>query len=365
MEHIYQALALGLGLGVLGTIADFIPQVWSARLLREFRRARRWRRAITDVSDEIARQGDTIHVGEITSDVTIRDYDKTADIADPEIQDDSEQNFKIDQGKYFNIAVNDVDRVQSQPALLPRFTNRAAYELALNYDNYIRGLYIGSGQSGFETTGDITGKSKPTAAAKSLQKQRLVVAGIQDGGVAGNTDRATYTAACKAFAEEIFFLQRLLLDLNWPFGNEDTGGEGGSGSGEQPYAIINTKSYEALTWYVLMEFGGTGALQDSTVRGGFMRQLFGFNFVPDPGMPNADPVANKVGKVQIAIGMPAGIYSAEQIRQTEAYRPEKRFQDAVKGLSLYGGARVDATQLFAVVQAAGTAVGKFDVNGAG
>ena len=259
-----------------------------------------------------------------------------------------------------------MDRVQSQPALLPRFTNEAAYQLALNYDAYIRGLYIGTGQGSFEGTGDLTGKAKPTAAAKSIQKQRLVIAGVKNGGIAGNTDRATYTAACKAFAEELFFLQRLLLDMNWPIANEDTGGEGGEGGGPRPYAIINTKSYEALTWYILQEFGqGSGELQDARVRGGFMKQLFGFNFVPDPGMSNANPVANKVGKVQVAIGMPAGIYSAEQIRQTEAYRPEKRFQDAVKGLSVYGGQRVDATKLFAVVQAAGTAIGKFDVNGAG
>lgn len=351
------------GMVLFGAIGNFIPQVWSARLIREFRRARRWRRAITDVSDEIARQGDTIHVGEIVSEATIRTYSKTTDIEAPEIQDDYEQSFEINVMKYFNIGVNDVDRVQSQPALLPRFTSDAAYKLALDYDAYIRGLYLGSGQSGFETDGDITGKSRPRLAAKSLQKQRLVIEGVLDGGIAGNTDKATYTAACTKLAEEVFFpMQRRLLDLNWPGIGEDSGGEGGEGGGPRPYCMVNTKTYEALTWYVLQKTGGTGALSDAAVRGGLLRRIFGFEITPDPGMSNANAATNKVGKAQACIGLPMAIYSAEQIRSMEAYRPEKRFQDAVKGLSVYGGSRVDAEKIFCVVQGNGSAVGANDAD---
>ena len=345
-------------------ISNFIPEVWSARLLTAFRRARRWRTAVTDVSDEIERQGDTIHVGEVVSSVTIRDYSKTTDLADPEIQTDYDDSFTISQMKYFNIGVNDVDRVQSQPALLPRFTNEAGYQLALTHDAYVRGLYIGG------TTGNNSllvtkpnGKTKASAAADTLRKQRLIIAGVENGGVGGNTDRATYVKACTALAEELFFLQKVLLDLNWPIG-EDTGGESGQGGGPGVYAFCNTKTYEALTFYLLNLTGGSGSIQDAAVRGGFMRQLFGFNLVPDPGMSNANAAANKIGQPQILIGMPDAIYLAEQIRQTEAYRPEKRFQDAVKGLSVYGGKRVDASKLFAVIAAKGTALtNSNDVNG--
>lgn len=344
------------------TISNFIPQVWSARLLTAFRRARRWRSAVTDVSDEIARQGDTIHVGEVVSSVAIKDYDKARDIDAPELQTDYDDTFSIDQGNYFNIGVNDVDRVQSQPALLPRFTDEAGYQLALKHDAYVRGLFIGSGQNGFETTNP-NGKTKASAAANTLKRQRLVIAGINNGGIAGYATEDAYTKACEQFAHDLFFLQRILLDKDWPLAGETTGGEGGEGAGPTVYALCNTKSYEALTWYLLQSFGGTGALQDAAVRGGFIRQLFGLNILPDRGMSNADTADNTVGEVQVAIGMSAGIYLAEQIRRTEAYRPEKRFQDAVKGLSVYGGKRVDATKLFAVVQAKGTAIGKNDVNG--
>ena len=352
----------GAGVVYFGAISAFIPQVWSARLLQAFRRARRWRRAVTDVSDEIRRQGDTIHVGEIVSSVTIRAYDKTRDIEAPELQTDYDDTFSVDQGNYFNIGVNDVDRVQSQPALLPRFTDEAGYALALEHDAFVRSLFIGSGQNGFETTNP-NGKAKASADANTLKRQRLVIAGIQDGGLAGYADEAAYTTACEQFAHDLFFLQRILLDKDWPLAGEDTGGEGGEGAGPTPYAICNTKTYEALTWFLLQMDNGSGVVQDAAVRGGFIRQLFGLDIRPDRGMSNANAATNGVGRVQIAIGMNAGIYLAEQIRQTEAYRPEKRFQDAVKGLSVYGGKRVDATKLFAVVQADGNKVGVQDVNG--
>ena len=345
-----------------GAIGTFIPQVWSARLLAAFRRARRWRPAVTDVSDEIVRQGDTIHVGEIVSDVTIRDYSKTADINAPEIQTDYDDSFEIDQMKYFNIGVNDVDRVQSQPALLPRFTDEAGYQLALTHDAYVRSLYLGTGQNGLETANP-NGKTKASAAANTLKRQRLVITGILDGGIGAYTDEAAYTTACEQLAHDLFFLQRTLLDKNWPLAGETTGGEGGEGAGPTPYAFCNTKTYEALTWFLLQMDNGSGVVQDAAVRGGFIKQLFGLNIVPDPGMVNTNAGGNAIGKAQICIGMNNAIYLAEQIRQTEAYRPEKRFQDAVKGLSVYGGKRVDATKVFAVVQAAGTAVGKQDVNG--
>ena len=378
-------------------IGSFIPQVWSARLLREFRRARRWRRTITDVSDEIARQGDQIHVGEITSDPTIHDYDKTVDIAAPEIQSDYEDSLHINQGKYFNLAVNDVDRVQSQPELLPRFTSKAGYKLALEWDGFIRSIYNGdvtdagaagpaSGRFGSAgnalAPGTLTAKTKPSAADNSLRKQRLIIKGIAEHGPAdaAYADRAAYLAACEELVEgSLFPLARILADQDWPIMDDD-GGVGGEGAGERPYAIANLKTVEAVTYYFLKKYGsqGTGQLSDEQiVQGGFIREVLGFDLIPDKGMSNGDPdgltgfaaADGSVGYPQICIGMRAGIYSAEQIRETEAYRPEKRFQDAVKGLSVYGAKRVDGTMLFAVVQGVdGTAankkvVGRYDVRG--
>ena len=392
-------------------IGNFIPQVWSARLLREFRRARRWRRVVTDVSDEIARQGDTIHVGQIISEPTIKDYNldrslETAgirgDIEAPEYQDDGELSFKVNQGKYFNIAVNDVDRVQSKPALLPRFTSKAGYKLGHVWDRFIQRIYIDNNAANGTKAdrlgavvaangtallalapGDLTGKAKPgftdeteaNAVNPALTKSRYIIEGIKQHR-SDYTDDAAYLSACKKLVEEdLFGLQRILAEKDWPGFVTGSGGEGGDGGESGLYAICNLKTIEAITYYFLKEYGsqGSGRISDQEIRGGgFIASVLGFSLVPDVGMTNLDPTAGtngNVGAVQIAMGMRAGIYSAEQIRQTEAYRPEKRFDDAVKGLSVYGASRVDASMLMAVVQGidgTGTnkkVVGRYDVRG--
>ena len=371
----------------LGAIGSFIPQVWSARLLREFRRARYWRRAITDVSDEIARQGDQIHLGEVISEPTIRDYNKNVDIADPEIQADYEDSLHINQGKYFNVGVNDVDRIQSKPELLPRFTSKAGYKLALEWDGFIRAVFNGDVEDGTQGTysanvgpasgrfgssgaslnpSSLTGKAKPSAAANSLRRQRAIIQGVKKNGpqdyASLDTGNDSYLAACVRLVEqELFPLRRILAARKWPTIIDGDGGESGAGGGERPYAIANLKTIEAVTFYLLKKFGsqGTGRIADEIiVQGGLMREILGFDLIPDAGMSNDDPkdltgftkADGSVGYPQICIGMRAGIYSAEQIRETEAYRPEARFQDAVKGLSVYGAKRVDGTMLFAVVQ---------------
>ena len=57
-------------------------------------------------------------------------------------------------------------------------------------------------------------------------------------------------------------------------------------------------------------------------------------------------VPNTAGtKYKLIAGTNRGGSYAEQILKTEAYRPEKRFADAVKGLHLYGAKVVDPKRL--------------------
>ena len=52
-----------------------------------------------------------------------------------------------------------------------------------------------------------------------------------------------------------------------------------------------------------------------------------------------------VSKYKILAGTRAATSYAEQILKTEAYRPEKRFSDAIKGLHVYGAKVVQGKSL--------------------
>jgi hypothetical protein len=59
------------------------------------------------------------------------------------------------------------------------------------------------------------------------------------------------------------------------------------------------------------------------------------NNVPTVAAPMG--AANQVTRHKVIAGHNMAMTFADQINQVEAYRPEKRFADAVKGLHLYGG----------------------------
>ena len=52
-------------------------------------------------------------------------------------------------------------------------------------------------------------------------------------------------------------------------------------------------------------------------------------------LSNNVPVVS-TDKYKVMAGYPGAITFAEQVNKLEAYRPEKRFADAMKGLLLYG-----------------------------
>ena len=94
------------------SVANFIPTIWSARLLRHLDKRHVYLNLLNrDYEGEIKNFGDTVKVNQIGN-VTIKDYTKGEDIEAPEDLSGEQQELKIDQAKYFNFAVEDVDNAQ-------------------------------------------------------------------------------------------------------------------------------------------------------------------------------------------------------------------------------------------------------------
>lgn len=265
------------------SLDNFIPQIWSARLLSNLQKSLVYGQAgvvNTDYEGEISQYGDTVKINSIGA-VTIGDYVKNNDVEGPETLTDAQTHLTIDQAKYFNFQVDDIDAAQQKPKVMDEAMREAAYGLADVADQYVASLY--TGVSDKNIIGDDT---TPEVLSKDNVYDMLVDLGV------------------------------LLTDAKVPR--------------EGRWVIVAPWVYGLLLKddrFIHVSKAGT----DQGLRNGIVGRAAGFDILESHNVPNVDGT-----KYKIIAGHPMAISKAEQINSVEAYRPEKRFADAVKGLHLYG-----------------------------
>ncbi|MCV4566237.1 hypothetical protein OFB72_27140, partial [Escherichia coli] len=79
-----------------------------------------------DYEGEIKEAGGRVKIASIGQ-ITVSDYVRDSDIADPEPLLDSEQMLVIDQQKYFNFYVDSIDKRQTNIEAMDAAMQRAAY----------------------------------------------------------------------------------------------------------------------------------------------------------------------------------------------------------------------------------------------
>jgi len=267
-------------------ISRFRPEIWSATLLVATRKALVYGgpgMVNRDYEGEISQAGDTVRITSI-GDPTIGDYVPNSTVISPEELTDAQRTMVIDQAKYFAFKVDDVDRRQAKGDVMSEAMRRAAYKLADQQDQYLAGLYTG----------------------------------IQSANVLGSTGSPidTYTTPTDAYDKVLVPLRTKLVKANVPT--------------EGRFVVVTPEFTASLLldarFIKVNESGDTTGL-----RNGMVGRAAGFDIVESNNAPNPS------GDTQVIIaGTSAAISFAEQIDQTEAYRPESSFSDAVKGLSLYG-----------------------------
>lgn len=273
---------------------NFIPQVWSARLLRNLRKAHVLAEvANTDWEGEITEYGDTVKINSIGP-VTVRNYDRGDDLERDEL-DDEQTVLTIDQAKYFNFGVNDIDQAQQRPQVMDEAMDEAAHALVDESDSDLAGLAEEAG--GTEEAGEVT---------------------------AGDV------------YELITEVNRRLDENNVP----ETG----------RYGVIPPWFKQKIVLAKLFEQGGSFDVSDVETEG-YIGRTLGFdwymsnNLVDDHGADNDS---------LMMFGTRRAMSFAEQILTTEAYRPENSFEDAVKGLYVYGYKMIDPNCMYVVQGRHGT-----------
>lgn len=275
----------------------FIPELWSARLLYALDKAHVATNLVNrEYQGIIANQGDTVHINSIGA-ITVKDYTKNADIADPEALTTTDQTLVIDQCKYFNFQVDDVDNAEVAGDLIDTAMGRAAYSLADVADAYLLKT-IAAGAASGNTVGSASGPIALTSANvyENIVKLRTKL----DKANVPNPGRTIVVPP------EVYAL--LLMDDRFAKSDAAAGqsallnGEVGRVAGFTVYMSNNVRT-------------GTGT---------------------DTG---------KTPYFEITAQVSTATTYAEQIIKTEAYRLEKRFADAVKGLHVYGAKVTDGSQI--------------------
>jgi hypothetical protein len=153
----------GYGTGYSASAAGsmFIPEIWSGKLLVKFYPATVFGAICnTDYEGEISGMGDKVYI-RTTPDTTIRSYSIGASLTTEKLTS-TPVELLIDKGKYFAFVIDDVDKYQSDLALVEDWSQDAAEQMKISIDTDllaettgIQGLADAANQGG--TAGAITG----------------------------------------------------------------------------------------------------------------------------------------------------------------------------------------------------------------
>lgn len=259
-------------------ITNFIPEIWSAALLKALRDQLTYAQAGVinrNYEGDIARAGDTVHITNFV-DPAVRDYTKNGSIT-WDLLTDATQALVVDQADYFAFKVDDIDKRQALGGFVAEATTGAAYNLAAEADEYVAGLLV-------------AGASNDVGA---------VTVGDEDGSA-----------------------YDLLVDLRTELVKSNTPDAG-------RFVVVPPEMYAVLLKddrFIRADAAGTTA----GLRNGVVGRAAGFDVVES----NRVPV--DTGVFDVVAGHSIATTYAEQIASTEAMRLENSFADGVRGLHLYG-----------------------------
>lgn len=274
----------------------FKPEIWTARLQRHLDRVLVYAQPQVcnrDYEGEIAEAGDTVHIQKI-GDPTIRSYTPGNDMNSPERPDGTTNALVVDQYKYFNVAIDDVDNAQTTPKLLDAFATRAGVKMAQTID-----AFAGSVMVTAATTNQVGTDASPIVVKAD-----------------GTGDYTPYQLAVEMRRQ--LASKDAPLDSLWMAISPDVESE----------FLLDPR-------FVTIADGIGDA---SVVRNGTIGRVGGFDILRTTGTPSSpgsggSPVANH--KVLGGAGNYATTF-ANQLTKMEAYRIQNQFGDAIKALEVYG-----------------------------
>lgn len=125
---------------------NFIPEIWSKKLQKNFDASVVFKaRCNTDYEGEIRQAGDTIKIRRFGN-ISIQDY-TGAPLTDDTLTDPL-ITVAVTKARGFSFAVDDVDRAQSDLAIMEGYTERAGVAMGQDVDTYIHSVMAAGADAG-------------------------------------------------------------------------------------------------------------------------------------------------------------------------------------------------------------------------
>ena len=257
-------------------ITNFIPTVWSENLLTALdKKYIGVANCSRDYEGDIKNKGSVVKICGVGA-INVSDYTKDTDMSDPQVLSDVARSMVIDQAKAFNFQIDDIDRAQCTPKLMNEAMKVAASALANAADSYVFSLY-----------------SQATNVIK------------EDSTTTENIINHIIDARTKLFANNVSDASDIVIEV----------------SPAVAAIILKAKIDLSTDNADALETGCIGSI------GGC--KIFVSNNIAAEDKTGAT-YYKCFARTKRAIAF------ASQLSEINAYRPEKRFADAVKGLHLFG-----------------------------
>ncbi len=256
-------------------ISNFIPTIWSETLYTELdKKYIAVANSNRDFEGDIKEKGSVVKICGV-GEVSVDNYTKNTDMSIPQDLSDTVVELAIDQAKYFNFQIDDIDKAQCTPKLMEAAMKVAASGLANSADAYIYNL-AAQAQTKIEVTDTAANLIDYILKARTILYKNNVA------------DASDIVVEVSPEVAERLFKEKMNISTD----NVDSVENGYMGN------IAGCKVY--ISNNILKTSGGSAEKHSCMVR----------------------------TKRAIAF--------AEQLSEINAYRPERRFADAVKGLYLFG-----------------------------
>ena len=271
---------------------NFIPEIWSGKLIENFYDATVLAAiSNTDYEGEIRQHGDTVNI-RTTPEITIRTYTKgqTLQVENP---DKPKLQLLIDKGEYFSCIEDDVDKVQSDIALMDNWSKDASERMKIKIDQRVL----------TDLLPDIASTNKGATAGR--------ITGNIDLGTTGSPIAITKTNVL----DYIVDLGTVLDEANAP--------EAGR------FLVIPAKMAGMIKKSDLKDASITGDSM-SVIRNGRLGMIDRFTIYMSHNLSVSS------GKFSLIAGHKMGFTFASQMTNMETIRSESTFGNIVRGLQVYG-----------------------------